>query len=303
MASLPPLKVKDYLRIDDELHEALGELEDFCLGPWWFRCVEFHFGRGIYPAGDQFGWHLHKELQIEIPLRGEFVFSPKGDNHFCVKPGSVCIIPPGTVHRWKAKSQGVMIGFLLAIVPRASSLDASLQSELQMNTFTPPALEVILEGLLSEFVYPSPEDEFSAKRKVNWIYLVITRILGAMPLGATPLQDEALDSEPSFRRQRVVAKIMRFIDANIEGDLTMERIKEVAGLSTRQIHRLFIEVIGGSCHSYIMERRLEVARSKLQGNPTLSIKEVAYASGFASSAHFSTKFKRNFGVPPTEYRA
>lgn len=73
-------------------------------------------------------------------------------------------------------------------------------------------------------------------------------------------------------------------------------------VSARQIHSLFIDVTGVSYHRYIMNRHLEIARLKLQSDPSLSIKEVAYASGFASPAHFSSKFKSAFGVSPNEYR-
>jgi AraC-like DNA-binding protein len=134
------------------------------------------------------------------------------------------------------------------------------------------------------------------------MYLIITKILGdfTAPLPGGPAVEST--TEPSLRRERVVSKIIRYIDANIEGDLAMERIESVAVLSARQIHRLFKEVTGESCHDYIMDRRLEIARSKLQTDPTLSIKEVAYASGFASAAHFSAKFKIHFGVTPSEYR-
>lgn len=302
MTGLPPLRSKDYHQIDDALHEALGVLEDFRLGSWWLRCIEFHFGKGIFRAGDHFGWHLHKEIQIEIPLRGRFVFWAKGGKQLRVEPGAVCVIPPGVEHRWKAEADGIMIGLLLALVPRAHSLDTPLRGAVQMITFSPPALEIALEGLISEFVNPPPENEFSLKRKSSWIFLLTTRILGMISVPDDSFGNENQDKRPSFRRERVVSKIIRYIDANIEGELTMERIETVVGLSSRQIHRLFIEVTGGSCHRYIMDRRLEIARSKLQNDPTLSIKEIAYASGFASPAHFSAKFKKNFGVPPTEYR-
>jgi AraC-like DNA-binding protein len=163
-------------------------------------------------------------------------------------------------------------------------------------------LDLILDGLMAEFLASNPDDEFAMKRRRSWMYPIITKILGTVSAPVPGGSAMESTTEPSLRRERVVSKIIRYIDANIEGDLAMERIEAVAGLSGRQIHRLFMEVTGKSCHGYMLDRRLEIARSKLQADPALSIKEVAHASGFASAAHFSAKFKIHFGVTPTEYR-
>ena len=276
-------------------------MDDFRWGPWWLRCIEFHFGKGFYRVGDQFGWHMHKEVQIEIPLRGRFRFAIKNRRNVIVGPGQVLVIPPDCKHRWWTDAPGIMLGLSLALIPRAGSLDNSISRGLKPTAFSPPGIELTLQGLVDEFLVYSQKDDFAPKRRASWMFLVITQVLSSLsettsfrptgePTGGLP-----------FRSERIVSKIIRYIDANVDGDLTMERIESIAVLSARQIHRLFVEVTGKTCHAYIMNRRLEVAQSKLQTDPSLSIKEIAFASGFASAAHFSSKFKEKFGMPPSKY--
>ncbi len=302
MKAFHRLTTLDYQLINDALHQAVDNLEDFQWGPWWLRCSEFHFDRGLFQAGDQFGWHTHKEVQIEIPLRGKFSFWFQQGKRIHLEPRNVLVIPPGFEHRWRSDARGIMIGLRLSVIPTASSLDTPICNELKPAVLAPEGIGLILDGLMAEFYISSRYDQFAAKRRMSWMYLIITRILGALSPSIPDRHSGKSTNDPSLRSVRVVSKIIRYIDANIKGNLAMERIEAVVDLSARQIHRLFMEVMDVSCHGYIMERRLEIARSKLQAEPTLSIKEVARTSGFTSAAYFSAIFKTKFGFPPNACR-
>jgi AraC-like DNA-binding protein len=302
MSKSVPLRPRDYRHIDDALHEALFSLEDLKWGPWWFRCVEFHFGKGHYVIGDHFGWHLHKELQLEIPLDGEFQFATRSSSVVKVKRGQVYAIPPDAVHRWKCTRAGLMIGISLAVMPHADSVIQPPGTALTPVVIEPHGLPSMLENLMQELNHEDRPREFAGKRLTCWMYLLITQILGAFAVPSVSRAEPVMDASPASRSQRVVSKIVRFIDANLAGDLTVSRFAREFGLSTRQIHRLFIDATGVSCHRYVMDRRLEAARSLLQAQAHLSIKEVAHASGFASTAHFSSKFKSAHGLSPSDFR-
>jgi len=296
---MPKFSSKDFQGMNDALHGALTHLGDFKRGPWWMRCVEFHFGRGNMVPGDHFGWHLHKELQMEAPLSGEIQFSVKKSKTVALKTGEIMVLPPDAPHRWQCTRSGVMLGISLAIVPHADSVVMPLATWLKPSVIKPPFLADLLEIFLREFQSGEGMQEFAPNRLASWIYLIVTQILGScLEPPSKPQEDSTREVS---RSQRVVSKMIRYIDANIDGDLSMSGFEKAIGLGARQIHRLFIDVTGVSCHQYIMDRRLEIARSKLQSDPSLSIKEVAYASGFASPAHFSSRFKSTFGVSPNEY--
>ncbi|WP_352912263.1 helix-turn-helix domain-containing protein, partial [Mesorhizobium sp. M1252] len=54
-------------------------------------------------------------------------------------------------------------------------------------------------------------------------------------------------------------------------------------------------------HAFIAQRRLEQSADMLRST-NLSATEIAMECGFGSSSHFTTAFKRAFGVGPTEFR-
>lgn len=59
-----------------------------------------------------------------------------------------------------------------------------------------------------------------------------------------------------------------------------------------------------SLERYIIQRRLEMCRRALEdvGHASISISEIAFGWGFSDEAHFSRRFKAQFGCPPSEYR-
>lgn len=293
---------RDFTRFNDSLHEALRDLDDFPWPPWTLRCVEFHFGQGRYAVNDFFGWHVHRELQLEIILEGAFRFSAKGRRSVEVRRGQVFVVPPNRLHRWKCLEPALMIGVSLAPVPSADANERDFETALRPGLLKPTGLSALADALLREFrTGPVTASQLFAPRLRAWTFLMISQVLAELRVSSEPRKAKKASDGSSSRGQRVVSKIIRFIDANIEGDLSMQRFEQAVGLSSRQIHRIFMEVTGTSCHTYVVNRRLELARSMLQADATRSVKEVAYSTGFASPAHFSSSFRKAFGVSPSDY--
>ncbi|EGD55024.1 AraC family transcriptional regulator [Gordonia neofelifaecis] len=78
-------------------------------------------------------------------------------------------------------------------------------------------------------------------------------------------------------------------------------LAEYLHLSRRQFYRHF-EGCDTSVAEMIADRRLQAARAQLVSNPTVSIASVARSCGFASLGAFRFRFRRVYGVGPTEYR-
>lgn len=78
----------------------------------------------------------------------------------------------------------------------------------------------------------------------------------------------------------------------------LELAREV-GLSIRQLERLFQKYLGCTPSRYYLEMRLGRARSLLQ-QTSMSVMNVALATGFVSSSHFSKCYRHHFGRAPRE---
>jgi transcriptional regulator GlxA family with amidase domain len=73
-------------------------------------------------------------------------------------------------------------------------------------------------------------------------------------------------------------------------------------MSPRNFARLFRQEVGKTPGKHIEDLRLEAARRQLEST-SLSLDEVADASGFASTEILRRVFKRRLGVTPGRYRA
>ena len=117
------------------------------------------------------------------------------------------------------------------------------------------------------------------------------------PNGELPELDGALRSER-------LRRIKQYIESNI-GDplLSPDRVAAAAQMSVRALHYLF-RGTGQTAAAYIWERRLQRCREALEmpAERHRTVTEIAFAAGFSSMSHFSSAFRRRFGVTPSDAR-
>jgi transcriptional regulator GlxA family with amidase domain len=94
-----------------------------------------------------------------------------------------------------------------------------------------------------------------------------------------------------------LVRVLETMDDNLENPVSRSELAELATVSVRQLERLFKAHLGRSIADHYMELRLRRARILLVQS-TLSVLEVAMASGFVSASHFSRAYKTRFGRPP-----
>ena len=100
---------------------------------------------------------------------------------------------------------------------------------------------------------------------------------------------------------QTVLKAKEYMDENFCGRCSLSEIAEHIHISPNYLHTLFSEQTGISPFTYVIERRVELAkRMILAGNNTLL--EIALETGFSSQSHFNKIFKKKTGYTPAEYR-
>jgi transcriptional regulator GlxA family with amidase domain len=100
------------------------------------------------------------------------------------------------------------------------------------------------------------------------------------------------------------AKLLRALkamEAHIESPLPRERLADLAGISLRQLERSFHRDLGRGIHEHYLALRLGRSRQLLR-ETSLSMLEIALATGFASASQYSRAFRRAFGHQPRECR-
>ena len=100
------------------------------------------------------------------------------------------------------------------------------------------------------------------------------------------------------RIQRAVV----LIESRKGNGVTTEQTAEAVGMSLRQFSRLFCESVGVTPKRYILESRLRYARFLVE-NSAMQMTAIAFETGFADCAHFSTAYRARYGSSPRNARA
>ena len=94
---------------------------------------------------------------------------------------------------------------------------------------------------------------------------------------------------------------MKIINENLSNaELNVEMLAQKTGISRTHLHRRMKEMAGTTPSDFIRNLRLQQAAILLK-NKDLSITQIAYAVGFTSQTHFSSAFKKMYGLSPMEY--
>ena len=99
----------------------------------------------------------------------------------------------------------------------------------------------------------------------------------------------------------VIVAAIEAMENHVADPLDLPQLARLAGVSPRQLNRLFGEKMSSTTMAFYRDLRLEKAHV-LIGQSTLTITEIALATGFATSAHLSRCFKRRYSRPPSALR-
>jgi transcriptional regulator GlxA family with amidase domain len=110
---------------------------------------------------------------------------------------------------------------------------------------------------------------------------------------APPFEESANDDDR-------ISRALLLMEQNVARPVPISRIAATLGTSTRQLERLFGEVIGRAPRAAYLQLRLRHARWMLTSS--LSLASIAADTGFSDGAHFGKAFKSVYGINPSEER-
>jgi AraC family transcriptional regulator len=99
-----------------------------------------------------------------------------------------------------------------------------------------------------------------------------------------------------------INKVIDYIESNLNEQITLEDLADVANFSKYHFHRLFHAYIGETIYEFIQRVRIETAASRLLMNENIPVTDIAYDMGFSSVSVFSRSFKKIMSCTPSEWR-
>jgi len=222
-----------------------------------------------------------------VSRRGTAWLSPPG-----WREGSIDITGdlPGILHLYVSPSQ--FSSNKLGIDIDESAIGA-LEHE---STFEDPLLTEIAYAIASELRTETSAGSMLVESLASTIAArLVQKHASTSPARSYPLlKTEGLD-------RRRLLRVLDYIEANLEGDLSIDRIASIACLSRYHFARAFRLAVGQPPHRYVSARRLERAKALLTRGDR-SLVDIALSLGFSGQANFTRAFTQATGHAPGRYR-
>lgn len=98
-----------------------------------------------------------------------------------------------------------------------------------------------------------------------------------------------------------INRVFEFIDENLDSDLSLNIVSEIAFFSPFHFHRVFKFITGETLNEHVTRRRIEKSALDLL-HKNITTTEIAHKYGFSDNSSFSRAFKKYYGISPTEFR-
>jgi AraC family transcriptional regulator len=106
---------------------------------------------------------------------------------------------------------------------------------------------------------------------------------------------------PGHLDRKMVDQVTEYVDAELSGTLTLDRLGQVAGLSPFHFARAFKATTGLSPRQFVVARRMHRATLLLTGT-AMPVPQIAAAVGLSNVSYFRRLFRREAGMLPGELR-
>ena len=115
-------------------------------------------------------------------------------------------------------------------------------------------------------------------------------------------RSQQIASVPPVRsKDDKILSLLRYIDAHISEEISIEALAEKFYFSQYHMMRRFREEVGVPIHVYISERRLLSARAMIAEGKSAT--EACFACGYGSYSAFARAYKKHFRCSPTRGNA
>jgi AraC-like DNA-binding protein len=252
--------------------------------------------RGLMQRAPDMPMHSHPEMFFQLSGYTRFSFPADG---FRIERDQLCLVPRGMPHGEQVGArQGPFYNLVFMYVRptlrfHLAGDDGRGRPTILVGTGVQSALmprPINYVDDLSEMYHVSGAPRDSVVRGLLLAHL--SSLLLLLDGASAPARIESVK----------VAHARDYVQNHlIDPELGVGKIARTIGCSADYLSWLFHKETGSHLNGFITEQRLREARYLLTES-TLSVKEVAAATGYADAGYFARVFRRRTGQTPRDYR-
>lgn len=211
-------------------------------------------------------------------------------------PGDIAIIPADVSQRcnWNASAEFAILAIEPALLQQVGQ-DLVDPDRIQLIPRFMSESDVLIQGIFS-----AVKEELECG-KIGGDLLIdrLRTTLGIHLLRNYCTTQPKLSSYANGLSKSKLQQVTEYINSHLDQDLKLIELAAIAQISPYHFLRLFKQSLGITPHQYILQRRIERAKSLLQ-HGQLSIADIAVSVGFCDRSHMTRCFKRIVGVTPKQ---
>ncbi len=243
----------------------------------------------LFCLGEDMQWELPKTSTEFEFLKGEsFMGISKENKKHCIYPKNL------NLKMMEIKlSLDLLEIHLIDIFGMFTSLKIKKQKQLFCKFNITPAINLILHQIKN----------CSYEKNLKKIYIdgKILELI-ATAFNEVVYQREGVDSRIQLSNldTKSIYEAKKILDNNIEDTPVLSSLSKLVSLNEFKLKNGFKDIFGQPIHSYVIDKRLDLARCLLEENK-LSVSEAARMVGYSNMSHFALAFRKKFGINPGEY--
>lgn len=267
------------------------------------------FRSSVSPGIGDYSRHHHTAFEITMVIDGSGVYSTKNGG-FRFESGDIFCFSTDEFHWiteldretsflnvhfeprfiWSENFGISNMGLMRIFLSRSRSLPPKLSAD----SGGAQTIRGILYKMEDEFSNSLPEYETMVKIELLAALIEMTRLCSG------DLSDETISG--SVRTLRYIDKAINYIDNNLESELTLDVLSDVAHMSKTYFSCQFRKLNGISPWEYITIKRIERAIDYIESTDMTRL-EIALKCGFNNTSNFYHAFKRVTGKTPGDYKS
>ena len=250
---------------------------------------DFYFHRTENKTCSNSTQHHHSGFEIYYMREGKCHYFIN-DTSFDIVSGDVVLIPEGTIHGTSYGSKPctrLLINFQSKIISPDILTALKDVGYLYRNPETTSTVDSIFSSIESEYNRGDAVAQVALRDYAESLLILMIRN-----------QHEKIKQE----RNSIVDAAIKYIQSNYMATIRLADVAKMLSVSEEHLSRTFKKEITFGFSEYITLIRLQKAEHMLKNEPSRAITEVAYACGFNDSNYFSYKFKKAYGITPSDVR-
>lgn len=251
---------------------------------------DYYYSKVVDIVGHESTRHVHDAFEIYYMKEGSCTYYIE-ESAYKVLPGDIILIPGNTSHRTTyggVAHTRLLVNCSYAYIPEPVLERLTGIGPLYRNNRVLSQLEELFAKIEHEYSHADALSAEVLKCFTAELLFVILRHKN---------EHEKVTLGSDF-----IKTVQDYIQENYMNEVKLSSIAEMLSVSQEHLSRVFKQETGIGFKDYLTGFRLQKAEDMLKHETGRAVSEVAYACGFNDGNYFSYKFKKAYGVSPTEVR-